>query len=67
MRKFFRRLFRQGPKRTAPIYPKAQAPLTWAVYEAANARAQRWLERHDAVRKERDALIERVKELEEQR
>lgn len=47
------------------IYPKAQAPLTWAVYQAANDRAQRWLERHDAVRKERDALLARVKELEE--
>ena len=66
MRKFFRRLFRREPKHTGPIYPKAQAPLTWAVYEAANARAQRWLERHDAVRKERDALAKRVKELEEQ-
>jgi len=28
------------------IYPKATAPLTWAVYEAANARAERWMRRY---------------------
>ncbi len=31
-----------------PIYPKAQAPMTAAVLDAANDRAARWQARHSA-------------------
>lgn len=41
------------------MYPKANAPLTWAVYEAANARAERWKRRYDKSQ-------ERIKQLEEE-
>lgn len=38
------------------VYPKAHAPLTWAVLASANARADRWKERCDSARAERDRL-----------
>lgn len=38
------------------MYPKAQAPLTWAVYRAANERAERWRRRYESVRKELEIL-----------
>lgn len=47
------------------IYPKATAPLTWAVYQMANDRAERWRIRHAAAAAEIERLKTRIKELEE--
>lgn len=44
------------------MYPKAQAPLTWAVYKRANERADRWQDRTLAARKECDRLKAILKE-----
>jgi hypothetical protein len=39
------------------VYPKAQAPLTWAVLAASNARADRWMRRYYEA-------VKRIEELE---
>lgn len=46
------------------IYPKSQTPVTQAVLDAANARADRWRQRYDAAtdRAERaEAALDRVR------
>lgn len=45
------------------MYPKAVAPLTQVVYDAANARAERWMLRYYKVVAERNALLAELKEL----
>lgn len=46
------------------MYPKAQAPLDWNVYEIANDRADRWMKRYYKATDRIAELEARIKELE---
>lgn len=46
----------------SPIYPRAQAPITWEVYDRAQERANRWRKRAEDAEAENRNLRKQLKE-----